>query len=74
MFSATFKQKVERLARDALVDPVRIVQGEVGEANADIEQKVFVMQNQDVKLHWLIRNLVEFASRKIFIIIKFSII
>lgn len=62
MFSATFKQKVERLARDALVDPVRIVQGEVGEANADIEQKVFVMQNQDVKLHWLIRNLVEFAS------------
>ena len=31
MFSATFKQKVERLARDALRDPVRIVQGEVGE-------------------------------------------
>ncbi|ULU01479.1 hypothetical protein L3Y34_001664 [Caenorhabditis briggsae] len=62
MFSATFKQKVERLARDALVDPVRIVQGEVGEANADIEQKVYVMQNQDVKFHWLIRNLVEFAS------------
>ncbi|KAF1761444.1 hypothetical protein GCK72_009700 [Caenorhabditis remanei] len=62
MFSATFKQKVERLARDALVDPVRIVQGEVGEANADIEQKVFVMQSQEVKFHWLIRNLVEFAS------------
>ncbi|CAI2347556.1 unnamed protein product [Caenorhabditis sp. 36 PRJEB53466] len=62
MFSATFKQKVERLARDALVDPVRIVQGEVGEANADIEQKVLIMPSQDVKFHWLIRNLVEFAS------------
>ncbi|CAL2037057.1 unnamed protein product [Caenorhabditis brenneri] len=62
MFSATFKQKVERLARDALVDPVRIVQGEVGEANADIEQKVFIMHTQDMKFQWLIRNLVEFAS------------
>lgn len=31
MFSATFKNKVERLAREALSDPIRIVQGEVGE-------------------------------------------
>ncbi|VDK67197.1 unnamed protein product [Gongylonema pulchrum] len=31
MFSATFKSKVERLAREALTDPVRIVQGEIGE-------------------------------------------
>ena len=27
LFSATFKKKIERLARDALLDPVRIVQG-----------------------------------------------
>ena len=26
LFSATFKKRVERLARDVLVDPVRIVQ------------------------------------------------
>uniref|UniRef100_A0A8R1EK51 Helicase C-terminal domain-containing protein n=1 Tax=Caenorhabditis japonica TaxID=281687 RepID=A0A8R1EK51_CAEJA len=62
MFSATFKSKVEKLARDALLDPVRIVQGEVGEANADVEQKVLIMPNQDTKFHWLCRNLVEFAS------------
>lgn len=31
MFSATFKTKVERLAREALRDPVRIVEGEIGE-------------------------------------------
>ena len=26
MFSATFKKKIEKLARDVLVDPVKIVQ------------------------------------------------
>jgi ATP-dependent RNA helicase DDX42 len=26
LFSATFKKKIEKLARDALVDPVKIVQ------------------------------------------------
>ena len=32
MFSATFKKKLERLARDILSDPVRVVQGEtIGE-------------------------------------------
>lgn len=31
MFSATFKKKVERLARDVLTDPIRVVQGDVGE-------------------------------------------
>lgn len=38
LFSATFKKKVERLARDVLTDPVRIVQGDVGEANTDVTQ------------------------------------
>ena len=33
LFSATFKKKVEKLARDILTDPVRIVQGEVGEVS-----------------------------------------
>ena len=33
LFSATFRRKVERLARDILTDPVRVVQGDIGEVN-----------------------------------------
>lgn len=33
MFSATFKRKIERLARDILTDPIRVVQGELGEVS-----------------------------------------
>ncbi|VDP30272.1 unnamed protein product [Heligmosomoides polygyrus] len=62
MFSATFKHKVERLARDALVDPVRIVQGEVGEANADVMQTVEVLPRQDTKWVWLTERLVNFGT------------
>ena len=38
LFSATFKKKVERLARDVLTDPIRVVQGELGVANQDVTQ------------------------------------
>ena len=38
LFSATFKKRIERLARDCLSDPVKIVQGSVGEASADVRQ------------------------------------
>ncbi|CAJ0597377.1 unnamed protein product [Cylicocyclus nassatus] len=62
MFSATFKHKVERLARDALRDPVRIVQGEVGEANADVIQTVEVLPRQDSKWVWLTQRLVNFGT------------
>ena len=31
LFSATFRKKVERLCRDILTDPVRIVVGSLGE-------------------------------------------
>ncbi|KAK5966904.1 ATP-dependent RNA helicase DDX42 [Trichostrongylus colubriformis] len=62
MFSATFKHKVERLARDALCDPVRIVQGELGEANADVEQTVEVLPRQDTKWVWLTERLVNFGT------------
>ena len=33
LFSATFRRKVERLAREILTDPVRVVQGDIGEVN-----------------------------------------
>ncbi|XP_065203685.1 ATP-dependent RNA helicase DDX42 [Planococcus citri] len=61
LFSATFKKRVEKLARDVLTDPIRIVQGDVGEANADVTQIVCVM-NQAAKLPWLQRNFVFFLS------------
>ncbi|KAF2362853.1 Helicase C-terminal, partial [Trinorchestia longiramus] len=62
LFSATFKKKVERLARDALTDPIRIVQGELGEANEDIEQSVYVFSRPDQKWSWLTRRLVSFMA------------
>lgn len=61
LFSATFKKRVEKLARDALTDPIRIVQGDIGEANADVTQIVCVMQ-QSAKLPWLQKNFVYFLS------------
>lgn len=39
LFSATFRKRVEKLARDILADPVRVVQGEVGE----VECMAFVL-------------------------------
>lgn len=62
LFSATFKKKVERLARDILTDPVRIVQGDVGEANEDVTQHVLILPNQAAKFTWLVNHLVEFLS------------
>ncbi|CAF3600862.1 unnamed protein product [Rotaria sordida] len=61
LFSATFKKKVEKLARDILTDPVRIVQGEVGEANQDILQIVHILLNGSSKWAWLLSKLVEFT-------------
>ena len=38
LFSATMPRRVERLAADALVSPVRITAGEAGAANEDVKQ------------------------------------
>ncbi|GMS87768.1 hypothetical protein PENTCL1PPCAC_9943 [Pristionchus entomophagus] len=62
MFSATFKSKVERLAREALNDPVRIVQGEVGEANEGIDQIVEVLPSPKAKWNWLTARLVQYVA------------
>jgi ATP-dependent RNA helicase DDX42 len=62
LFSATFKKKIEKLARDILNDPIRVVQGEIGEANEDITQVVFVMQAGPDKWSWLTSKLVQFSS------------
>lgn len=63
MFSATFKRRIERLARDVLLDPIRIVQGEIGDANADITQEVRLFRSGTAeKWDWLLANLVGFTS------------
>ncbi|KAM7358311.1 ATP-dependent RNA helicase DDX42 [Cochliomyia hominivorax] len=62
LFSATFKKRIERLARDVLADPVRIVQGDLNEANQDITQYVYVFPNPMQKWNWLLLNLVRFLS------------
>ncbi|KAK3878455.1 hypothetical protein Pcinc_016913 [Petrolisthes cinctipes] len=62
LFSATFKKKVERLARDVLTDPVRVVQGELGEANQDVTQIIRLLKSGNHKWSWLLQRLVEFMS------------
>jgi len=61
LFSATFKKRIEKLARDVLNDPIRIVQGDVGEANQDVTQVMEVL-NPLAKYTWLTARLVEFVS------------
>ncbi|KAF3699853.1 ATP-dependent RNA helicase DDX42 [Channa argus] len=62
LFSATFRKKIERLARDILVDPIRVVQGDIGEANEDVTQVVEMLTSGTDKWGWLTRRLVEFTS------------
>jgi superfamily II DNA/RNA helicase len=40
MFSATFRKRVEGLARDAVRNPIRITVGVVGQSNENVTQKV----------------------------------
>lgn len=63
MFSATFKRKIERLARDSLIDPIKIVQGQhAGEANEDVTQIVKYFKDPPLKWAWLTDHLVELLS------------
>lgn len=63
LFSATFKKRIEKLARDVLTDPIRIIQGDLGEANEDITQHVLVFSNPHHKWNWLLCKIVEFQSQ-----------
>ncbi|XP_017806354.1 ATP-dependent RNA helicase DDX42 isoform X2 [Papio anubis] len=62
LFSATFRKKIEKLARDILIDPIRVVQGDIGEANEDVTQIVEILHSGPSKWNWLTRRLVEFTS------------
>uniref|UniRef100_A0A182Q0C3 ATP-dependent RNA helicase DDX42 n=1 Tax=Anopheles farauti TaxID=69004 RepID=A0A182Q0C3_9DIPT len=62
LFSATFKKRVEKLARDVLTDPVRIIHGDLGEANADVTQRIILLPAVQNKWTWLMANLVQMLS------------
>ncbi|XP_029429535.1 ATP-dependent RNA helicase DDX42 [Rhinatrema bivittatum] len=62
LFSATFRKKIEKLARDILIDPIRVVQGDIGEANEDVTQVVEILPSGPDKWCWLTNRLVEFMS------------
>lgn len=62
LFSATFKKRIEKLARDVLTDPIKIVQGDLGEANEDITQHMLCFNNPMHKWNWLLCKLVELLS------------
>lgn len=62
LFSATFRRRVEKLARDILTDPIRVIQGELGEANEDVTQIVKIFPLGPAKWSWLLSRLVEFTS------------
>ena len=62
LFSATFKKRIEKLAREILVDPVRIIQGELGEANENITQIIKVFAEGSDKWKWINSKLVELTS------------
>lgn len=63
LFSATFKKRIEKLAREILTDPIKIVQGDVGEANEDVTQIMTLFKNPTQKWNWLLSKLVEFLSQ-----------
>lgn len=62
LFSATFRKRIEKLAKDALTNPVRISQGITGQANEDVTQHVLILSNQESKREWLFNKLVELLS------------
>ncbi|KAF0699601.1 Aste57867_9852 [Aphanomyces stellatus] len=53
LFSATFRRRIETLARDVLTRPVKIIVGTVGQANDEIKQ----MAGKENKWNWLMQNL-----------------
>lgn len=65
LFSATFQKRIEYLARNVTTDPIRINVGTTGQANEDITQIVEVLEEDDMKWHWLIRRLTAFSMGKL---------
>ena len=57
MFSATMPPRIERLAREIMVDPVRVVVGSIGQAATVIDQNVFLVHSEEEKYVWIAATL-----------------
>lgn len=57
MFSATFRQHIETISEDLLVDPIKITIGNQFSANEDINQFVHICSNEESKWQYLANNL-----------------
>ena len=57
MFSATMPPRIEKMAREVLVNPVRIIIGSLGQAAFEIKQNVFIAHSGDERLVWLLHFL-----------------
>lgn len=62
MFSATFKPNVQQLAKDLLLDPLRINVGAIGAVNTDITQLPVVLHDSSQKIVWLEAKLAQFIA------------
>jgi len=62
MFSATFKKKIQSLARDILHDPIKITVGVMGQANEDVNQIITVMHDGNAKWQWLLTRMPQFLK------------
>eukprot|EP01117_Protostelium_nocturnum_P009480 TRINITY_DN3379_c0_g1_i2.p1 TRINITY_DN3379_c0_g1~~TRINITY_DN3379_c0_g1_i2.p1 ORF type:complete len:756 (-),score=288.94 TRINITY_DN3379_c0_g1_i2:26-2293(-) len=63
LFSATFKKKVEALARDILMDPIRINIGGIGHANQDVTQIIEVFDDPQRKWSWMMSTMASMVSQ-----------
>jgi ATP-dependent RNA helicase DDX42 len=61
-FSATFKRTVEKLTHDILTNPIKITIGNVGQANADVQQVVEVLASDADKWGWLLERMPVFTA------------
>lgn len=57
LFSATFGPAIEDLAREVLVDPLRVTVGSIGAVNEDVTQIPIILHTEDDKWRWLAYNL-----------------
>jgi ATP-dependent RNA helicase DDX42 len=57
MFSATMPPRIERMAREVMLDPIRVVVGAIGQAASVIDQNVFLVHSEEEKHVWLAATL-----------------
>lgn len=62
LFSATLPNRVEFLARQALTDPIKIVIGQIGQANTDVKQSIHIVPSNEYKYTWLTSHLPAFLA------------